>query len=83
MTTTTHGPAAARTTPLREPRFMQRKLQRIELPVEPGTVHKYRIRFTGQKTFIRSTRLQAEQVLSSQLGEVRIDTIVAATEFRG
>ena len=73
---------AASTPQHRNPRWLVRRLQRIELPVEPGT-YEYRIRFTGQKTFIRATRLQAEQVVASQLGEVRADLLVGQTEIRG
>jgi hypothetical protein len=79
---TNNGPAAARTTPVREPRFMVRRLQRIEIPIEPGD-HDYRIRFHGQKSFIRASRLQAEQVVASQLGEVRVDVVQEKTELRG
>lgn len=47
----------------------------LVLPADPDSFT-YRVRFHGQRTFIRATRRQAEQALVSGLGEVRAERVM-------
>lgn len=65
--------------PLR-PRVIRRTVERIEL--HPDERHEYRVKFKGQRTFIRASRQMTEQVIAFGLGEVIIDTITDKTVER-